>query len=322
MATGSYKTASTSGILPPHGFYSSSTPIILVGGDSDDSDLRPFDGRIDRVRIHNTAIANSRRLYWTDTVKAYWKFNENTGQLISNTSGSSTAKLQFGSGTGSDTSDPTWTTGLYGSAMLGRKYTAGNVSVYARDNGWTLRDKEQLSPGNSYSVEVICNPTAWPASATYDKDHPMGLVKYQDDATGGTTQYFFNLLNNSSLQRCVRFYASHADGTNTTYVFNAQTAGVTITPGTWYYIAAIYTDSGNGTGTLEVIVRDMTTGTMVSGTTSSKALKGMTTTPTALFLAGSEYTNASGRCFNGKIDEIRVSNIALSSSARLYSISH
>ena len=320
MMTGVYKVASKAA-LPAKFFYSSSTPLMLIGGDSDDYDLRPFDGRIDRIRYHNKAIANARRLYW-DATLAYWKFNENTGQLVQNTSGSSSADLRFGSSTGSDTSDPTWTTGLYGSAMLGRKYTAGNVSVYARDNGWTLKDKEAMTPGNSYSVEVLCNPTSWPTTSTYDKDHPMGLVKYQDSATGGKTQYFINLLNNSSLQSCVRFNANHPDGTSTTYVFNTQAAGVPLASGTWYYIAALYTDSGNGTGTLEVIVRNMATGVQVSGTTASKALVGMTSSPTALFLAGSEYTTASGRCFNGKIDEVRISNIAVPADKRLYSISH
>ena len=316
MQTGVYKTASKAA-LPAKHFYGSSTPLMLIGGDSDDSDLRPFDGRIDRIRYHNKAIANARRLYWNATL-ADWKFDENTGQLVQNTSGSGSADLQFGSSTGSDTSDPTWTTGFDGSAMLGRKYTAGNVSVYARDNGWTLKDKEAMTPGNSYSVEVICNPTAWPSYLSYDKDYPMGVVKYQDTATGGKTQYFINLLNNSSLQRCVRFNASHADGTSTTYVFNAQAAGVKMTPGKWYYIGAIYTDHGTGSGSLEVIVRDMATGRTVSGTTASKPLSGLTTNPTTTFLVGSEYTTSSGRCFDGKIDEVRISNIALPDGKRLY----
>lgn len=320
MATGVYKTASKAA-LPAKHFYASSAPMMLIGGDSNDYDLRPFDGRIDRIRYHNKAITNSRRLYWTSTL-AYWKFNENTGQLVENTSGSGTIDLRFGSSTGSDTSDPTWTTGLYGSAMLDRKYTVANVPVYARDNGWTLKDKESMTPGNSYSIEFLLNPTAWPATAMYDKDHPMGIIRYVDSATGGSTPYTMHLLNNSSLQRCVRFNAPHADGTTTTYVFNAQAAGVTITPGTWYYVAAIYTDNGTGSGTLEIVVRDMTTGATVSGTTSSKPLKGLTTNPSTTFIVGSEFNTSSGRCFNGKIDEVRISNIAVPADKRLYSISH
>jgi hypothetical protein len=150
----------------------------------------------------------------------------------------------------------------------------------------------------------------------------MGIIRYVDSATGGSTPYTMHLLNNSSLQRCVRFNAPHADGTTTTYVFNAQAAGVTITPGTWYYVAAIYTDNGTGSGTLEIVVRDMTTGTTVSGTTSSKPLKGLTTNPSTTFIVGSEFNTSSGRCFNGKIDEVRISNIAVPADKRLYSISH
>jgi len=320
LATGVYKTSSKTA-LPSKHFYASSTPIMLIGGDSDDYDLRPFDGRIDRIRYHNKAIANSRRIYW-DVTKAYWKFNENTGQLVQNTSGSSSLDLQFGSSTSSDSSDPTWTTGLYNSAMLGRKYTTNNVSVYSRDTGWTLRDKETMVPGNSYSIEFILSPTAWPTTATYDKDHPMGVLRYVDGSTGGTTPYTMHLLLNSSLKKCVRFKANHADGTSTTYVFDAQTAGVTMNAGSWYYVAAIYTDNGTGSGTLEIVVRDMNTGTMVSGTTASKPLAGLTSSPSTTFLVGSEFNTSSGRCFNGKIDELRISDIAVQSSGRLYSISH
>jgi hypothetical protein len=320
LATGVYKTSSKAA-LPSKHFYSSSTPIMLIGGDSGDYDLRPFDGRIDRIRYHNKAIANARRLYW-DVTKAYWKFNENTGQLVQNTSGSSSIDLQFGSSTSSDSSDPTWTTGLYGSAMLGRKYTVNNVSVYSRDTGWTLRDKEIMSPGNSFSVETIVNPSSYATSGTWNNCNPMGLVKYWDSASGGKTQFTFRTYTDNDLHRKVRFYAQHADGTNTDFTFDPQAAGLTINTGTWYYMAAIYTDVGNGTGTLELIVRDMSTGTMVSGSTAFKRLAGLTASPSATFLVGSEYTTSSGRCFDGKIDEVRISSFAVQPSGRLYSISH
>jgi hypothetical protein len=316
MTTGVYKAASKTA-LPAHHFYASSTPLMLIGGGGDDSDLRPFDGRIDRIRYHNKAIANSRRLGFTTTL-AYWKFDENTGQLVQNTSGSSSIDLQFGSSTGLDTSDPTWTTGLYGSAMLGRKYTAGNVSVYSRDSGWTLKDKEAMSPGNSYSIETIVNPSSYASSGTWNNINPMGILKYWDSASGGKTQYLLRTYTDSDLHRKVRFYAQHADGTSTDFTFDPQPAGLTLNTGQWYYIGVIYTDNGTGSGLLELVVVDMTTGVRVSGTASSKPLAGLTDSPTTTFLVGSEYNTSSGRCFDGKIDEVRISNMALPESSRLY----
>jgi hypothetical protein len=297
-----------------------SQPMFLVGGESDDSDLRPFDGKIDRLRICNNAVGGDERLYNNSTI-AYWKFNENTGQLVQNTTGSSTADLQFGSSTSSDTSDPTWTTGLYNYAMKGKKYTVSNKAIYAKDTGWTLRDKEKMSPGNSYSIETIVNPTSYATSGTWNNVNPMGIVKYKDSASGGKTMYNIQTFTDNDLRHKVRFYGEHADGTYTDYIFDPQAAGLTINTGTWYYIAAIYTDN-DGTGTLELVVRNMSTGAMVSGTTSSKRLAAVTTTPSTTLLIGSEYSTSSGRCFDGKIDEVRISNRALSSSDRLYSISH
>ncbi|OHB56847.1 MAG: hypothetical protein A2Y12_04400 [Planctomycetes bacterium GWF2_42_9] len=301
-------------------FSTNSEPMLLIGGESDDSDLRPFDGKIDRVRICNNAVGGSERLY-NDTTIAYWKFNENTGQLSQNTSGSSSADLQFGSTTSADSYDPTWTTGLYNYAIKGKKYTVSNKAIYAKDTGWTLRDKEKMSPGNSYSIETIVNPTSYATSGTWNNVNPMGLVKYKDSATGGKTMYNIQTFTDNDLHRKVRFYGEHADGTYTDYIFDPQAAGLTINTGTWYYIAAIYTDN-DGTGTLELIVRNMSTGSMVSGSTTSKRLAGVTTTPSTTFLVGSEYTTSSGRCFDGKIDEVRISNRALSNAYRLYSISH
>lgn len=316
MTTGVYKTASKVA-LPAHHFYGSSTPMMLIGGDSDESDLRPFDGRIDRIRYHNIAIANSRRLYLTSTL-AYWKFNENTGQLVQNTSGSSSIDLQFGSLTGSDSSDPTWAVGLDGSGMRSRKYTVGNTSVYAKNTGWSLRNEESMSPGNSYSIEAIVNPSSYAASGTWNTVNPMGIVKYRDSATGGKTIYNIQTFTDSDLHRKVRFYGQHADGTSTDFTFDPQNAGLTLNTGQWYYIGAIYADHGTGSGLLELVVVDMETGIRVSGTTSSKPLAGLTDSPTTTFLVGAEYTDSGGRCFDGVIDEVRISNSTLPESSRLY----
>ena len=315
MVTGAYKTTSKEA-SPAKFFYSASTPLMLIGGDSDDSDLRPFDGKIDRIRYHNKAIANSRRLHWTSTL-AHWKFNENAGQTVANSSGSNTARLQFGSLPTSDSSDPTWTAGRDGSAMLGRKYTAGNVAVYAQNMGWTLEDAKAFCPGNSYSVETIVNPSSYATVGTWNNVNPMGMVKFKDLASGGKTQFNLQTFTDNDLRRKVRFYSQHDDGTYTDFIFDPQEAGLTINTGTWYYIAAIYTDIGTGLGTLEIVVKNMSSGTTVSGSTACKPMASLKAEPSVQLLVGSEYTNSSGRCFDGKIDEVRISNTAVSEADRL-----
>jgi len=294
-------------------FNSSSQPRLYIGTEGG---IRCFDGRIDRVRIDNIAVGGSQRLF-NDTTIADWKFNENSGQFVNNSSGSATARLQFGSSTGSDSSDPTWTTGRDGSAMLGRKYTAGNVAVYAQNVGWTLKDAEAFCPGNSYSIETIVNPSSYAASGAQNNINPMGLVKFKDTASGGKTQYNLQTFTDNDLRRKVRFYTQHDDGTNTDFTFDPQVAGLTIKTGTWYYIAAIYTDNGMGLGTLEIIVRNMSNGATVSGSTSCKPMASLTADPSAQMLIGSEYTTSSGHCFDGKIDEVRISNKAIPEADRL-----
>jgi hypothetical protein len=294
-------------------FNSSSQPRLYVGTEGG---IRCFDGRIDRVRINNIAVGGSQRLF-NDTTVAYWKFNEGSGQFVNNSNGSTTARLQFGSSTDSDSSDPTWTTGRDGSAMLGRKYTAGNVAVYAQNMGWTLKDAEAFCPGNSYSIETIVNPSSYAASGTWNNINPMGLVKFKDTASGGKTLYNLQTFTDNDFHRKVRFYTQHDDGTYTDFTFDPQPAGLTINTGTWYYIAAIYTDNGTGSGTLEIIIRNMASGTTVSGSTASKPMASLTTNPSVQMLIGSEYTNSSGCCFDGKIDEVRISNKAILEANRL-----
>ncbi|HAL44922.1 MAG: hypothetical protein A2Y12_16215 [Planctomycetes bacterium GWF2_42_9] len=300
---------------PLVGWTANPDPVFIIGSEYTGSGGRCFDGRIDRVRLSNTRLSYARRLYLYPTL-AYWTFDENTGQITANTNGATDANLQFGSMTSVDNSDPTWSTGLSGSCMKGNKYTANNISVYSMNSDWALKDTELISPGNSYAIEMIINPTSWPMSATYDANHPMGLLRYYDSADG-KTRYLIRLLNSSSLKRCVSFYAIHSDGTSTSYTFNAQNAGVTITPGNWYYIGVIYNDYPAGAGTLELIVRDMTTGYTVSGSTTSKPLMAMSDDPNPKFTVGSEYLSG-GRCFDGKIDELRISDMAIADSARLY----
>jgi hypothetical protein len=300
---------------------SGSQPVMRIGGESDNGDLRPFDGRIDRLRISTVAVPYENRLHGSGTV-AHWTFDENSGQMVQNTSGSSSIDLQFGSSTGSDTSDPTWTAGLSGSAMLGRKYTDGNVAVYSKNSGWSLRDAEQMAPGNSYSIEAIINPNWYAEDGTWNNVNPMGLVKYRDKATGGKTPYNIQTFTDNELHRKIRFYGQHADGSYTDFIFDPESKGLRIDTNKWYYVAAIYTDNGSGSGTLELIVRSMSTGAMVSGSASCKSMAPMTTAPNPEFLVGSEYTNSTGRSFSGKIDQVRISCVALPDSQRLYGGSH
>ncbi len=316
MQTGvRYETVSTS--KPLAGWTANPEPVFAIGSEYLSSG-RCFDGKIDRVRLSNTCLSYARRLYLYPTL-AYWTFDENAGQITANTAtntGAADADLQFGSSVSADVSDPTWSTGRSGSCMLGQKYSVNNISVYSMNSDWPLRDTERLCPGNSYTIEMIVNPTSFPAYSVTDTNHPMGLLRYYD-AADDQTRYRLRMLNNSSLQRCVNFYALLSDGTSTSYTFNAQSAGVMITPGTWYYLGVIYEDYPAGAGTLKIIVRNMDTGYTVSGTTSSKPLMAMSDNPNPKFTVGSEFLSG-GRCFDGKIDELRISNAAIADGSRLY----
>ena len=248
---------------------------------------------------------------------AYWKFDEGTGQVVANSEGSSTAQLTRGNSAGVDTWDNDWADGLYGGAVHGDTFTEnGGKAKYCKNiYSWTADDARALAPSASYSVEVIFNVDEYPDYASWDVDNPLGIIAYRDTAN---TKYQYLLRTNKrdiggELHKCVHFYSQHSDGTASQIILDVEAAGLDIVPGQWYYVGAIYDDIN---WSMDLVVRDLQTGITVSKTSWMLPCAGMSATPAPFMLIGTE--GGSGRCFNGYIDEVRISNTALAEEERLY----
>ena len=307
MHTGQIASAQTSA-QPVYGLTAGHDPFFLIC--SEGVDGRNLDGLIDEVRFSNHAVTENERLYnnyQSPQTAAYWRFDEGNGQEAFNLVGSTTSKLQFGNSAGSDIYDPQWAAGLVGSAMQTKMYSENNnAAVYCKNaSTWTSDDAIALTPLDSYSVEVIFNADSYPNYAGWDSDNPMGIMAYKDNTTG-KFQYLLRTYKkdySGQLHKVMHFYSQHADGTNGTIIFDVEAAGLDIVPGKWYYVAAIYDDFSQ---TMELSVRDIETGQNASTVAAMKPMSPMAATPNPLMTVGSEGT--SGRCFDGRIDEVRITS--------------
>lgn len=249
-------------------------------------------------------------------VLADWRFDEGSGQYVYNAKGSISADLRLGSSTSADTVDPAWNTSGYKGtkALYFNKYTSrGNVTNYARSVGqWTHYEAAAVAPTGAFTIETIFKCSSLDHVSGSDPDHPYTVFRYTD--TNGSPQYGLKLVYSAAGHHTIAFKMYHAGGAYTDLLFDAQSAGLTMTTNVWYYVAVIY--SG---GKLQLAIRNMSSGTMKwSSAVACPALVGVSANPNPAFLVGSEYTSG-GPCFHGYIDRLRISTGNLSVSNRLYS---
>ncbi|MDD4876786.1 MAG: hypothetical protein PHQ86_06645 [Dehalococcoidales bacterium] len=102
---------------------------MYLGGDSH---YDRHEGKLDDVKIYNKArtAEQIRRDYETGPPPvAHWKMDEGSGQTANDTSGNNHSGT-LGSGSGSDSADPTWTQGKYGKGL---KFDGNNDYVEIPD---------------------------------------------------------------------------------------------------------------------------------------------------------------------------------------------
>ena len=246
------------------------------------------------------------------TTIAYWQFDEGSGQKVANEI-SSTAELQLGNSGGEDIYEPTWATGLRGNALKYDLYSEnGNITNFTKNSSsWVASDATSLAPTGSYSVEMLINADSFPA---WGAGGPMGLIVFKDIANG-KIQYLMRTYISATGTKLLGFYSQHSDGTATNLYMDVDAAGLVMSTHKWYYAAAIFDSATNN---LELIIRDMDSGDMASQSFASKPVFGTAATPNPLFGVG--YEGGTGRCFDGLIDEIRISDTALADEARLYKV--
>jgi hypothetical protein len=258
---------------------------------------------------------DAKELVCKSWVLADWKFDEGGSQYAYTSKGSISADLRLGSSTSADSVDPAWSSAGYNGtkALYFNKYTSrGNVTNYARSVGdWTHYESSAVAPTGEFSIETIFKCSSLDHVSASDSDHPYCLYRYTD--TNGSPQYGLYLVYTAEGKHAVQFNMSHADGTSTTLTFDADTAGLTMTTGVWYYVAVFY----NG-GALQIQLRDLAAGTQVfSASVTCPPLVGVSADPGPRFLVGSKFIST-GPCFHGYIDRIRISTGRRSTSQRLY----
>jgi hypothetical protein len=259
---------------------------------------------------------DAKELVCKSWVLADWRFDEGSGQYAYTAKGSISADLRLGSSTDADSVDPAWSSSGYNGtkALYFNKYSSrGNVNNYARNVGdWTYFEADAVAPRGEFSIETIFKCSSLDHVSASDADHPYCLFRYTD--TNGSGQYGLYLVYTAEGKHAIQFNMSHADGSSTTQTFDADSAGLTMTTGVWYYVAVFY-----NAGALQIQLRDLASGTQVfSSSLACPALVGVSASPSARFLVGSKFISA-GPCFHGYIDRIRISTGRRSTSQRLYS---
>lgn len=308
MANG--KTVSTTASMgPTPGFTGANpSPVYLIGSSSYSSG-KCFDGLIDDVRVSNRALnIDAERLY--NSTLAHWRFDEGTGQTVYNTQGVAGANLQLGL-SGADVHDPDWDDGYWGKSLHGEGYVQnGNVATYAIAdpvNGyvWPLVTSNALVPLGSYTIEAIFNLEEYPTSGTTT----MGIIDYSDYIDSSIRYRIITYLSGSNT--CIQYQSG-----NTIITWDTTAAGMTITPGKWYYIAALFNDS---TDKIDLVLRDMQSATGASISNTNNTMQNMVIfsgSPRPILFIGTDTFNS--KSFDGRIDEVRISNSVLPEKDRLY----
>ena len=100
-----------------HSNMSNSSHPVWIGANPNNASDRPFDGVLDEVSVWKTALSESEiqqimfnnidntHSKWNKLV-SYWKFNEGSGQSVSDEKNNNNGTL--GSGSGTDSKDPSW----------------------------------------------------------------------------------------------------------------------------------------------------------------------------------------------------------------------
>ena len=222
---------------------------------------------------------------------AYWQFDATSGQAVLDSSGGG-YHLVLGNAGGTDTlADPTRTANGYSNGALDFSSNShGDIVKF--ENG--SDQSAALEPSGSWTVEAFFNlskiPSGWGSSAT-----PNTLLQWRD--TGGHTSVL-RLRGNGGFGQ---MDATYWDGS--AYQTLLHTAS--LETDTWYYVAETY-DAGTGTRTLRInsASESDTPGAVNLGTMERFTIG------SGHWVSGGNSDGGNGffRSFDGRIDEVRISD--------------
>ena len=259
-----------------------------------------FNGLIDDVKIYNYArTAEQIRQDMAGTTSpgvssgaqlpqpvAHWRFDEQSGQTAHDSIADNDGMLGADANASSD--DPTWKTESDCKVNGCLSFDGSNDFVTLTDNGLDVGS-------NDFTITTWINGTNSPSQPFFvDKRRTYGL------ATAGYT-----LLTNSSGYVQLRL----ADGTNGPYVFNGTS---NILDSNWHHVAAVI-NRIQGTVTLYV------DGKSQGGNQTINSLLGNLDNALSARLGTKDLTATNA--FNGKMDELRIYNSALSAEQVLLDMS-
>jgi hypothetical protein len=144
-----------------------------------------YDGVIDETRVYNRALspAEVQKLYeWAPGPVAYWKMDEGAGQYAYDISGNSNT-VTLGSSTSSDSADPQWVAGKFGSALnfINNTNYATLASSIALSGDYTISFWAQPTGTDGWEG-VLGGPTSSQGYINLRRDN-WGGIRF-DDGTG------------------------------------------------------------------------------------------------------------------------------------------
>ncbi|AQQ70974.1 hypothetical protein SMSP2_01338 [Limihaloglobus sulfuriphilus] len=235
------------------------------------------------------------------TTLAYWKFEEGQGQTIANeiAGGNSLVRgIDI-----NDTNDPAWADGIVDDYAL--NYADGQWCSFAEADGAETLSSQMLA--SSFTVEAYFNMDSLPENGYAEGYHVVGLFNRQansDGYCGGWANYAIRL-------RTADDGATYAEGyfTNVGGSYPTVTSVVPLRAGKDYYVAFSF-DSSTGTVAIQVDSR-------VTSSTWTMGPYNVFEHPYFTVGAKSPGSIPSG-FMRGTVDEVRISDTALTSEELLY----
>jgi hypothetical protein len=263
---------------------------LKIGNTTDGT--RTFDGTIDDAKVYNyiRTAAQVAYDYNRGGPVGWWKFDECSGTTTNDSSGNSLTGTWSGA-TGSQTTAGTCTT----SSTAWGNGTSGKLNSSLNFDG--TDDSVSVSDSNLLDVTTNFSISSWVYLNSFPTNCDTGLFMIANKGRDASTTYAYalNIAGNSGC--AVAHYAFQFelyDGSNNPGAYSTTTP----TTGTWYHVVGTY-DGTNIKMYVNGKLEDSRATTVTPGTQTSS------------FVIG-KNAMASNRYLDGKIDDVRIYNYALS----------
>lgn len=259
---------------------------------------------------------------------AFWQFEETSGQIFDNSTGDASLDLYRGtSTTGSGFKDPQFAPalGVDGSNALrfvdnpaDNSNGDGDVLTFGPATSTYSKTATQTLRTSSFTLEAFINPTTLPTANDFDPILYLGLTTNSSGIND--TYYRLDLVNDGAATNLRLSYTAVADA-GTATLTSRTFDSVSLTPGQWQYIAAVYDDDAD---TLRLHVDDQSINFTGMPEIEETNIGGNLGNSFAFVTGGLPSTSANGGTFNwspqhydGLLDNIRLSDEALATNELL-----